>query len=82
MSFSLSFFSLLLTSIPKKLLKYFSILKRFEPSPVSKMLGPTDKLKPEITNCFFNLLIISSNLALITFKTKFLLIFLKFELTK
>ena len=43
---------------------------------------PEFKLNPGIIICFFNVSKISSNLAFITFKIKFLLIFLKFELVK
>ena len=53
-----------------------------EPPPVSKKCIPEVKLNPGIINCFFNFSKISSNLAFIIFKIKFLLIFLKFELIK
>ena len=40
------------------------------------------RLNPDTVNCFFNVSIISSNLALTTSKIKLLLIFLKLELIK
>ena len=66
----------------KKFSQYFSKLSKLDPSPVNKKLIPEFKLNPGTINCFFKISRISSNLAFVTFKIKFLLIFLKLESIK
>ena len=81
-SFSLLFSPIFFIICPKNFSQCFSILRRRDPPPTSKKLIPEFKLNSGTIICFFIVSKISSNLAFITFKIKFLLIFLKLELIK